>query len=147
MAKRSTGSMGAGAAAGLAAVGAAAAAGYYFYASDDAKKHRTQAAKWANGFKDEVLREAKQLQNLDARSIARAVDAAAATYAGIRSIDSADLVRAAQELKSNWQRVESEVARTGRGATQRAKKSVAKPVKKARKAVAAATRRARAKKR
>ncbi|HVW71558.1 MAG TPA: hypothetical protein VHB93_00185 [Candidatus Paceibacterota bacterium] len=135
MAKRSHGGVGAGATAGLAAVGAAAAAGYYFYASDNAKKHRKQAAKWANSFKKEALREVRALQKVDARSVARAVDTAAATYATVRSVDREDLARAAKELKANWQRIQAEATRTGKGAMKRAKSTAKKAVKKGKKAV------------
>src|SRR4051812_38232435 len=91
--------------AGLAAVGAAAAAGYYFYASKDAKKHRKVAAKWADGLKKEVIKETKRLQDIDARSVARAIDTAASTYAAARSIDAGEIRRATAELKKNWELV------------------------------------------
>ena len=132
--------MAAGAAAGIAAVGAAAAAGYYFYASDNAKRHRKEAAKWAAGFKNEVIREARQLQNIDARSIARAVDTAAATYAGVRSINRADLNRAAKELKANWQRVQAEVAKTGKRAASRTRRTAKRVAKKAKRGSKKSTR-------
>jgi len=138
--KRTKGGMGAaGAAAGLAAVGAAAAAGYYFYASDDAKKHRKQATKWADGLKKEALREVKSLQKMDAKSVARAIDTATATYATVRSVDRADLARAAKELKANWQRIQAEATRTGKGAVKRAKSTAKKAVKKAQKSAKKAT--------
>jgi hypothetical protein len=129
--------------AGIAAVGAAAAAGYYFYASKDAKKHRREAAKWAGGFKDEVIREAKRMGDLDARSVARAVDSAVLTYEGLRGIDRSELARAARELKANWERVQSDVMKAGKRGATRAKRSVKKAAKKAGKKAAKAVKKAR----
>jgi hypothetical protein len=91
--------------AGALAAAAAAGAGYYFYASSDAKKHRKIAAKWADKLQKEVVREAKSLKTLDARTVAGIVDEAVSAYATAKSIDRAELKRAAQELKSNWQRI------------------------------------------
>ncbi len=86
-----------------------------------------QAAKWAGGFKKEVIREAKMLKTIDARSVARAVDAATATYATVRSVDRKDLARAAKELKANWERIQAEAKKTQK----KVRKVVKKTTKKA----------------
>lgn len=128
--------------AGLIAAGAAAAAGYYFYGSKQAGKHRKIAAKWAGDMKKEVIREAKGLKGINSRQFAKVVDAVADTYRSVRSVKAADLKRAANELKSNWDMVQREVEKGGRKTVSRAKvvgkraivqgkKTVKKVVKKA----------------
>ena len=107
--------------AGLLAAGAAAAAGYYFYGSKNAKKHRKIAAKWANDMKREVIREAKSLKKVSEKDFANIVDAATDAYKGVRSVDAADLKRAASELKSNWKMVQREIQEAGRKNVSRAK--------------------------
>jgi hypothetical protein len=118
---------------GAAAVAAAAAAGagYYFYASKDAKKHRKIAAKWADKLQKEVVREAKKVKTLDAKTVAMIIDDSAAAYATAKSINRADLARAVKELKANWQKIA--VARMPAKARKVVRK-VKKTVKKVRKA-------------
>jgi len=99
--------VGAAIAAGALAAGAAAA-GYYFYASKDADKHRKNAAKWAGSLKREVMRQMDHVKTLDRESVAAAVDRAVAVYERLRAIDTAELLRAAKELKSHWQNVSEE---------------------------------------
>ncbi|MDP2665334.1 MAG: hypothetical protein Q8P23_01640 [bacterium] len=119
--KTSKGKMAAEIGAGLLAAGAAAAAGYYFYGSKRAKKHRKIAAKWASGMKNEVIREAKSLKKINPKDFAKVVDTVAGTYRGVRSINAADLKRAANELKANWKMVEREIGTTGRKSAAHAK--------------------------
>lgn len=129
---------------GLAAAGAAAAAGYYFYASKSAKKHRKIAAKWANDLKKKVVQEAKRLDKVDPKKVEKVIDSVVGTYRGLRSVNKADIKRAATELKSNWKLVAQEAkkaARTsashakvaGKRVLARSKKTVKKIVRKARK--------------
>lgn len=107
--------------AGLVAAGAAAAAGYYFYGSKNAKKHRKIAAKWATDMQKEVLKEAKNLKNVSPEKLAVIVDRVAKTYRGARSVKAADVKRAANELKANWEMVKRETKRTVRKTVSRAK--------------------------
>lgn len=107
--------------AGLVAAGAAAAAGYYFYGSKGAKKHRKIAAKWATDMQKEVIREAKKLKKMGPKEYAALVDRVAATYQSVRSIQPADLKRAANELKANLAAVQKETKRTVRKSISRAK--------------------------
>jgi hypothetical protein len=118
--------------AGLAAVAAAAGAGYYFYGDKSAKKHRAAASKWAKDMKQQVVREAKKVNNLDQKSLAKIVDAAAAAYATARSVDKNDLTAAARELKKHWKTVKEEVSGAAARAGSAVKKAVSKaPAKKA----------------
>ncbi len=107
--------------AGLVAAGAAAAAGYYFYGSRGAKKHRKIAAKWANDMKKEVAKEVKRLEKTDPKEFAAIVDRVAKTYQSVRSVDAADVKRAASELKANWKMLARETKRTVHKSVSRAK--------------------------
>ncbi len=123
----------------LAAVAAASAAGYYFYGTKDAKKHRNATQKWAKGLKNDVVREAKKLKDLDEKAIAVVVDTAAKAYKGLDDVTPGDLRAAVTELKSNWESVKKELRGAAKKATTSAKKTakkaapkkVAKAVKKA----------------
>lgn len=106
---------------------AAVAAGYYFYASKNAPEHRRVAARWAGGLKQEALREVKRLKKLDRAQVMKAIDAAASAYETARSVDRKDVMRAAKELKNNWQEVVSEAI--GTRATSSAKKIAPKRAK------------------
>ena len=115
----------------LAAVAAASAAGYYFYGSDNAKKHRNATAKWAKGLKNDVVREAKKLKDLDEKAMAVIVDQAAKAYKGLDDVTPGDLRAAVSELKGNWENVKKELRRTGAKAKSAVKKEVKKVTKKA----------------
>ena len=93
----------------LAAVAAAGAAGYYFYGAKGAKKHRAAAAKWAKGLKNDVVREAKKLKDLDEKAMAGIVDQAAKAYKGLDDVTPGDLRAAVAELKGNWEKMKKEV--------------------------------------
>jgi len=110
-----------------AAVAVAGAAGYYFYASTDAKKHRQAASRWATGLKKEVIKQARKLEKLDAKSVARIVDDAAEAYETVRSVKKEDLAAAVRELKANWNLVAVDAMKGGRASARRgrtAKKAV-----------------------
>ncbi len=111
----------------LAAAVAAAGAGYYFYGAKDAKKHRNATAKWAKGLKNDVVREAKKLKDLDEKAMAVIVDQAAKAYKGLDDVTPGDLKAAVAELKGNWESVKKELRRGGA----KAKSAVKKAVKKA----------------
>ena len=116
--------------AGLVAASAAAATGYYFYGSKDAKKNRKIAAKWATDMKKEVLKEAKRLENATPKTFAAVVDSIAKTYQTARSVNAADVKRAATELKANWETVQREAKRTIRKSSAQAKASAKRVVSK-----------------
>jgi hypothetical protein len=122
-------------AAGLVAAGAAAAATYYFYGSKKAKAHRKVAAKWATSMKQEVIKETKRLKDVTPAQFAKVVDTVASTYQGVRSINAADVKRAANELKSNWDMVQEELHTRGTKTVARAKNVGAKTLASAKKAV------------
>ena len=110
----------------LAAVAAASAAGYYFYGAKDAKKHRNATKKWAKGLKNDVVREAKKLKDLDEKAMAVIVDQAAKAYKGLDDVTPGDLRAAVNELKGNWESVKKELKRTTKKASSSAKKTVKK---------------------
>jgi hypothetical protein len=110
---------------GVAAAAAAGiAAGYYFYASEDAKKNRRIAAKWASDFKSDIVKQAKKVEHLDRAQMMKIINGAIATYETVRTIDKSDLDRAARELKNNWQLLAADVPRTAKKAATAAKKKV-----------------------
>ncbi|MDB5237908.1 MAG: hypothetical protein JWM46_178 [Candidatus Kaiserbacteria bacterium] len=138
MAKKNT-KVGAGVGAGVLAAGAAmAAAGYYFYASKDAKQNRKIAAKWAGNLKNDVVKQAKKVQNIDKAQLAKIIDQAAAAYETVRSVDKMDLQKAAKELKMNWQELAAELTGGMKKAGTSAKKTVSNAKKSAKKAVSSA---------
>lgn len=110
----------------LAAVAAAGAASYYFYGAKDAKKHRNATSKWAKGLKNDVVREAKKLKELDEKAMAVIVDQAARAYKGLDDVTPGDLRAAVSELKGNWESVKKELKRTTKKATSSVKKTVKK---------------------
>lgn len=110
----------------LAAVAAASAAGYYFYGTKDAQKHRNATKKWAKGLKNDVVREAKKLKDLDEKAMAAIVDQAAKAYKGLDDVTPGDLRAAVAELKGNWESVKKELKRTTKKASSSAKKAVKK---------------------
>lgn len=109
----------------LAGLAAAAAAGYYFYASENAKSNRKIAAAWAKNMKEDVMRQARKVQNIDKADMLKIIDNAAKAYTSAKNVDRKELLRAAKELKANWQQLASEVM------PKAAKKAVKKATKKA----------------
>ena len=97
-----------------ATIAAAAAAGYYFYASKDAKKNRRIAAKWAKGFKADVVKRAQALKNINRDTVAAIVKQSTSAYKGVRNLDRSEVDRAARELKNNWRQVMRELNITKR---------------------------------
>lgn len=119
----------------LAAVAAAGAAGYYFYGAKGAKKHRSAAAKWAKGLKNDVVREAKKLKDLDEKAMAAIVDQAAKAYKGLDDVTPGDLRAAVAELKGNWEKMKKEVGGSKKkAAPKKAPAKKAAPKKAAKKA-------------
>lgn len=109
--------------AGLAAAGAAAA-GYYFYGSSKAKDHRKIAAKWATDMKKDVVAQTRHLEKATPQAFNSIVDSIAKTYAIARSVDTAELKRAAKELKANWDLIQGEAKRGARKSGRVAQKSL-----------------------
>lgn len=102
--------------AGAAMAGAAAAAGYYFYGSDKAKKHRASAVKWAEGFKKEVVKEARMLSRIDKKKVGAIVDDVVHAYRAAKKADVKEIGKAASELKKNWHRLAAELKPVARKA-------------------------------
>ncbi len=118
----------------LAAVAAAGAAGYYFYGAKGAKKHRSAAAKWAKGLKNDVVREAKKLKDLDEKAMGAIVDQAAKAYKGLDDVTPGDLRAAVAELKGNWEKMKKEVRGKSKKTAKKAPAKKAAPKKAVKKA-------------
>ncbi len=131
----------------LAAVAAAGAAGYYFYGTKNAEKHRHAASVWAKGLKRDAMKQMKKLEKVDAKTVAAAIDKAAAAYRGVKGVADADVDMAVDELKKNWSKMKKELepstevrkmvksVSTAKAAKKTVKKAVKKVVKAAKKAV------------
>ncbi len=107
-----------------AAGAAAIAAGYYFYAHKNAKKHRSAAAKWAMDFKGDVMDQAQQLKKIDRSSLVGIIDGVTRAYESVRNLNQNDLMAVAEELKSNWKKLQAELTQTSRAASREARKTV-----------------------
>jgi pyruvate/2-oxoglutarate/acetoin dehydrogenase E1 component len=119
--------------AGVLAAAAAAGAGYYFYGTANAKKHRQAASTWAKSMKNDVVKQAKSLKKLDAKTIGSIVDKTVATYKNAKGATPADVQAAARELKKNWNLLQKELApsKQVKKAVTKAAKPAAKAAKKA----------------
>lgn len=128
--KKKKGVPGAAIAAGVVAAGAAAAAGYYFYGSKNAKKHRAEAVRFAKSVKNEVVREAKKLKDIDEKVLHGIVDRIAGAYKGTRNVTEEELAALVGELKSNWKKIQAE-ARGSFGSAKHAAPRKKRPAKRA----------------
>ena len=100
----------------LAAV-AAAGAGYFFYGSKDAVKNRKKAAAWSQKLHADVLKKAKKIKKLDEKALRTIVDESTRAYEKVKSIDKANLQKAAKELKGNWKHISAEISRVAKKET------------------------------
>lgn len=114
----------------ILAAGAAAAAGYYFYASKDAGTHRKVATKWAGELKSDVVKRAKNLKNIDRKTMMGVVDTATKAYASARNLDRKELAKAAGELKMHWEKIAKELNASGKKVAHTAAKKVKSQAKK-----------------
>ena len=108
----------------LGTLAAGAAAGYYFYGHKDAEEHRKTAAKWSRSFKAEVERQMQNAKIMDREVVADAVDKAVGVYERLRAVDSAELLRAARELKEHWKTLSAELGKKGKQEVSVAKRSL-----------------------
>lgn len=111
--------------AGLAAV-AAAAAGVYMMTGKNAK-NRKKVAKWATNLEKDVVAELNKAGKATKATYAKIVDTAAANYKGLKEVSTQDLAIVANELKSSWDVINSEL--------QNARKTVTKVVPKTAKTI------------
>lgn len=109
----------------LAAAGAAtaAAAGYYFYASADAKTNRKLAAKWASNMKKDIVKEARNIIDVDKEKLLQVVDEISKAYDGLRGVSKTELHAVVKELKDNWENLKAESQSAVKKATAVSKKT------------------------
>jgi hypothetical protein len=127
--KNANGALAAEIGAGLLAAAAAAGTGYYFFASDDAKRHRKIAAKWADEMRKEVVKRAKALQAQSPKAFGVIVDEAAVAYASAKNVRREDVMAAARELKKHWDKMRIEFDRSAKGPMKKSIKKVSKAMK------------------
>jgi gas vesicle protein len=116
---------------GLTAIAAAAAAGTYFFGGKRGAKNRAKVSKWAEDAKNDVVKQVKGLKKVTQKSYADTVDAVMAQYKKAKKMSPQELTALASELKGHWDSIAAEVSSTA--------KKVTPVVKKAVKAVKAAT--------
>ena len=130
--------------AGVLAAAAAAGTGYYFYASDEAKKHRKIASKWADGMRKEIIKQAKVARAVSPAQFARIADEAALAYAAARNIRREDVMGAANELKMHYDKIRAQIETAGKSGARKAVRKSKAVVKKAKKKVPKKVKKARA---
>lgn len=119
--------------AGLAAL-AAAGAGYYFYAAKDAAKNRKKAAAWAKGMKNDVVKAAKKVEQLDKKAIHAIVANIEAAYRKAKNVRPEDVGQLAEELRTHWEKVKAEATKGVKKGTRVAKSSAKRAAVAAKKA-------------
>ncbi len=83
----------------------AAAAGAYFLSGKEGKKRKAKMKSWAVKARKEVARQAKMARRLSEMEYKRIVDRAVKKYGRLDSMSAADMMRAAQDLRSEWAHV------------------------------------------
>ena len=122
VAKKKSEGVGAGAILGIAAVAAAAAAGGYFLYGKDGAKNRKKVKGWMLKAKGEILEKVEKLKDVSEAEYNNAINAVAAKYAAIKSIDPVEVEAMAKELRGHWKNIKKTIA---------PKKAVKKSAKKA----------------
>lgn len=107
-----------------AAAAAAAAGAYWLYGAKDAAKNRKMAKGWMLKARAEVVEAVEKLSDIDKETYLRIVDEVTKRYAGVAGVTSAEIARAARDLKGSWDHIRQ--AQKVSGATNKAKKKTAK---------------------
>jgi hypothetical protein len=94
-------------AAGIVGVTAAAVGTYYLYGHKNATKHRAMAKSWMLKAKGEVLEKLEQAQEVTEPIYNKAVDAVAAKYNELKSIDPEELSAFLSDMKKYWSDIQS----------------------------------------
>ena len=113
-----------------ALVAGAAAAGYYFYGSEDAKKHRKVAAKWAHTFKKEVSSQVAMAKKIDRATVSAVVTKATVAFKKqMPHVDAKELKALGAELTQHWSKLAADASKTAKSTMKSAKKTVKKVAK------------------
>lgn len=110
---------------GLAALAAVAAGGYFLYGKDGAK-NRKKVKGWMLKAKGEVLEKVEKLKEVSEPEYRKVVDAVAAKYSAVKSIDPVEVQQMAKELHGHWKNIKKSLS-----PAKPAKKKTAKKAKKA----------------
>lgn len=113
---------------------AAAAAGAYFLYGKDAPKRRAQVRGWMLKAKGEVLEQLEKLPNLDESTYYGLIDTVSSKYAGLKNVDSAEMMALVKELRGGWKNIKKQltpVKAAKKAAPKKASKTVKKSAKKA----------------
>ncbi len=94
--------------AGVAAL-AAIAGGVYMMTGKNAK-NRKKVAKWVGNLQDDVVKELNNAGKVTKTVYNKAIDTATKNYEGLKNVSAVELAAVAADLKSSWDRINSEVA-------------------------------------
>jgi plastocyanin domain-containing protein len=116
--------------AGAGALTAAALAGAaaYWFSGKHGKAHKAQAKAWAKKARVEVEKQMKNAKKLGAAEYARIVDEAVKRYGSLENVSAADLMAAAQDMKSDWDMIQmhaKKMAHTVKSVTKKPMKKMA----------------------
>lgn len=117
--------------AGIGAALVAAAAGAYFLYGKDAPKRRKAARSWMLKAKGEILEQIEKVSDIDKERYYALIDAAAAKYAGMKDVSSAEVAELVKELRGYWTGIKKQFAPKKAAKKSGAKKMVKKAAKKA----------------
>ncbi len=95
---------------GVVAIVAAAAGTYFLYGSKNAPKNRKKIKAWTLKAKGEVLEKLEKAKDMTEQTYHNIVDSVAKKYEVVKSVDKADVMEFASELKSHWKHIAKEIA-------------------------------------
>lgn len=101
--------------AGAGVLTAAALAGAAAYLLSD-KQQRTKMKAWVVKAKKEIARNVKVAKRLSGAEYKRIVDRAAKRYGSLHNVNAAEVMKAAQEMKTEWQRIQKEAKKMAKKA-------------------------------
>jgi soluble cytochrome b562 len=116
--------------AGVAAL-AAAAAGVYMLTGKNSK-NRKKIGKWMQGMQNDIVKQLNKAQKVSQSGYNKIVDTVAKNYEGLRNVNTEEVALAAEQLKSHWNSILTEMnaaSRTVRNVVPKAARSVAQAVK------------------
>jgi hypothetical protein len=120
--------------AGLAAVAAAGAAAYWLYGAKHSAQHRKMAKSWMLKARAEVLDAVEKLNEIDKAQYLALAQRALTTYGSQAGASAAEMSRMMKDFRSAWAHMQAAQKEGAKGAG-RAKRTVKKAAKKARKTV------------
>ena len=88
---------------------AAAAAGTYFLYGEKGAKNRKIVKGWILRAKGEVLERIENLKQIDEDTYNKVVDTVAKRYQAMKNVDTTELAKMVEELKSHWKSISKQI--------------------------------------